>query len=268
MYADLSAATAATINQLRQSFQIQKLLERDARGGTRYTEILKAHWGVTSPDARLQRPEYLGGSSTLVSINPIAQTGPTGTTGATTPMGSLAAMGTALKQSDGFNQAFTEHGHIIGIANIRADLNYQQGLNRMWSRSTRYDFYMPVFAMLGEQAILNKEIYVTGNTTQDNNVFGYQERWAEYRYRPSQITGYFKSTTALTIDYWHYAQKFTALPTLNAAFIEDSAQSTVSRSTAVGAAANGQQMLMDAFFNLKAARLLPMYSVPGLIDHF
>lgn len=266
--ADLSAATAATINQLRQSFQIQKLLERDARGGTRYTEILKSHWGVTSPDARLQRPEYLGGSSTLVNINPIAQTGPTGTTGATTPMGSLAAMGTALKQSDGFNQAFTEHGHIIGLANVRADLTYQQGMRRMWSRSTRYDFYMPVFAMLGEQAVLNKEIYITGDATQDNNVFGYQERWAEYRYRPSMLTGYMRSTTASTIDFWHYGQKFTALPTLNSAFITDSAQDVVSRTTAVGAAANGQQLIMDAFFDLKAARLLPMYSVPGLIDHF
>jgi len=267
-YADLSAATAATINQLRQSFQIQKLLERDARGGTRYTEILQAHWGVTSPDARLQRPEYLGGGSTLVNINPIAQTGPTGTTGASTPLGNLAAMGTILKQADGFNQAFTEHGHIIGLANIRADLSYQQGLRRMWSRSTRYDFYMPVFAMLGEQSVLNKEIYVTGVSATDNAVFGYQERWAEYRYRPSLITGYFRSTTSPTIDYWHYAQKFTSLPTLNSAFITDGSQEVVSRSTAVGASADGQQFLMDAFFNTKAARLLPMYSVPGLIDHF
>ena len=268
VYADLSAATAATINQLRQSFQIQKLLERDARGGTRYTEILKAHWGVTSPDARLQRPEYLGGGSTLVNINPIAQTGPTGTTGASTPLGNLAAMGTILKQADGFNQAFTEHGHIIGLANVRADISYQQGLRRMWSRSTRYDFYMPVFAMLGEQSVLNKEIYVTGVSAQDDGVFGYQERWAEYRYRPSLITGYFRSTTSPTIDYWHYAQKFTALPTLNDAFITDGAQEVVSRSTAVGSSADGQQFLMDAFFNMKAARLLPMYSVPGLIDHF
>lgn len=268
VYADLSTATAATINQLRQSFQIQKLLERDARGGTRYVEILKAHWGVTSPDARLQRPEYLGGSSTLVTINPIAQTGPSGTTGSTTPLANLAAIGTALKQSDGFNQSFTEHGHIIGLANVRADLSYQQGLRRMWSRSTRYDFYMPVFAMLGEQAVLNKELYIIGNTTQDNTVFGYQERWAEYRYKPSQITGYFRSTTSPTIDFWHYSQKFASLPTLNQTFIEDQTQATLQRTTAVGAAADGQQLLMDAFFNLKAARLLPMYSVPGLIDHF
>jgi len=267
LYADLSTATAATINQLRQSFQIQKLLERDARGGTRYTEILKSHWGVTSPDARLQRPEYLGGGSTLVNINPIAQTGPTGTTGASTPLGNLAAMGTVLKQSDGFNQAFTEHGIIIGLANVRADLTYQQGLRRMWSRSTRYDYYMPVFAMLGEQSILNKEIYAKGDAN-DNLVFGYQERWAEYRYRPSMITGLFRGTTTPTLDFWHYAQKFTALPVLNDAFITDCAQEVVSRTTAVGAAADGQQFLMDAFFNLKAARLLPMYSVPGLIDHF
>lgn len=267
IYADLTAATAATINQLRQSFQIQRLLERDARGGTRYTEILKSHWGVTSPDARLQRPEYLGGGSTLVNINPIAQTGPSGTTGSTTPLGNLAAMGTILKQADGFNQVFTEHGHVIGLCMVRADIAYQQGLRKMWSRSTRYDIYMPVFAMLGEQAVLNKEIYVTGGAT-DNNVFGYQERWAEYRYRPSLITGYFRSTTTPTIDYWHYAQKFTALPVLDNTFITDGSNATVSRTTAVGAAANGQQFIMDAFFDLKAARLLPMYSVPGLIDHF
>lgn len=268
VYADLSAATAATINQLRQSFQIQKLLERDARGGTRYTEIIRSHFGVISPDARLQRPEYLGGGSTLVSITPIAQTGPTGTTGSDTPLGNLAAMGTALKQNDGFHQAFTEHGHIIGLAMVRADLTYQQGMRRMWSRSTRYDFYMPVFAMLGEQAVLNKEIYITGNTTQDNQVFGYQERWAEYRYHPSMITGYFRSTTPTTIDFWHYAEKFGNLPALNGTFITDPSESTISRSTAVGPEANGQQLIADIFFSVKAARPLPMYSVPGLIDHF
>ena len=149
-------------------------------------------------------------------------------------------MGTVLKQSDGFNQAFTEHGTIIGLANVRADLTYQQGLRRMWSRSTRYDYYMPVFAMLGEQSILNKEIYVRGDGN-DNNVFGYQERWAEYRFRPSMITGLFRGTTTPTLDFWHYAQKFTALPTLNDAFITDCAQEVISRSTTVGAAADGQQ---------------------------
>jgi hypothetical protein len=266
LYADLSQATAATINQLRQSFQIQKLLERDARGGTRYTEILTAHFGVRSPDARLQRPEYLGGGSTSISISPIAQTGATGASGTSTPQGNLAAFGTYMASGHGFTQSFVEHGHVIGFVSVRADLTYQQGLRKLWSRSTRYDYYFPVFAALGEQAILNKEIYVTGNSTQDNQVFGYQERWAEYRYNPSQITGLFKSTSAGTIDPWHYSQKFTSLPTLNSTFIQDSPP--LSRNLAVGSAANGQQLLLDAFFDITAARPMPMYSVPGLIDHF
>ena len=265
LYADLSDATAATINQLRQSFQIQKLLERDARGGTRYTELLRAHFGVTPQDYRLQRPEYIGGGSTYVNINPIAQTSATSVTGSATPQGNLAAMGTALAQGHGFTYAAQEHGYIIGLVSVRADLTYQQGLPKMWSRSTRYDFYFPVFATLGEQAVLNKEIYVQG-TAADNNVFGYQERWAEYRYKPSQITGLMKSTSAGTIDAWHYAQRFTSLPTLNSTFIQETPP--VARTTAVGAAANGQQFLMDAFFDCKMARPMPMYSVPGLIDHF
>ena len=265
LYADLSSATAATINQLRQSFQIQKLLERDARGGTRYTEILRSHFGVTSPDARLQRPEYLGGGSTPISISPIAQTTGTGISGQTTPQGNLAAMGVYHAHNHGFTQSFVEHGYVIGIIAVRADLTYQQGLRRHWSRSTRYDYYFPAFAMLGEQAILNKEIYVTGGAS-DSSVFGYQERWAEYRYNPSEITGLFRSTAAGTIDPWHYAQKFTSLPTLNSTFIQDTPP--LARNLAVGAAANGQQFLLDAFFNINAARPLPMYSVPGLIDHF
>ena len=265
LFADLSQATAATINQLRQSFQIQKLLERDARGGTRYTELLRAHFGVTPQDFRLQRPEYIGGGSTYVNVNPIAQTSATNVTGGATPLGNLAAMGTALASGHGFTYHAQEHGYIIGLVNVRADLTYQQGLPKMWSRSTRYDFYFPVFATLGEQAILNKEIYCDGSAN-DNNVFGYQERWAEYRYKPSQITGLFKSTSASTIDAWHYAQKFTSLPTLNSTFIQDTPP--VDRTTAVGAAANGQQFLMDAFFDCKMARPMPMYSVPGLIDHF
>jgi hypothetical protein len=265
LYADLSTATAATINQLRQSFQIQKLLERDARGGTRYTEILRSHFGVTSPDARLQRPEYLGGGSTLINISPIAQTTGTGISGQTTPQGNLAAMGVYHAHNHGFTQSFVEHGYVIGVISVRADLTYQQGLRRHWSRSTRYDYYFPAFAMLGEQAVLNKEIYVTGGSS-DSNVFGYQERWAEYRYNPSEITGLFRSTAAGTIDPWHYAQKFTSLPTLNSTFIQDTPP--LARNLAVGAAANGQQFLLDAFFNINAARPLPMYSVPGLIDHF
>lgn len=265
MYADLSAATAATINQLRQSFQIQKLLERDARGGTRYTEIIRAHFGVISPDARLQRPEYLGGGSTPIQINPIAQTSGTNASGTSTPLGNLAAMGTGLAHGHGFTQSFTEHGVIIGLVSVRADLTYQQGLRRMWSRSTRYDFYFPAFAMLGEQAILNKEIYVRGDSN-DNNVFGYQERWAEYRYNPALITGLFRSTASGTLDGWHLAQKFNSLPTLNDTFIKENPP--VDRIVAVGAAANGQQFLCDTFFRNRVARPMPMYSVPGLIDHF
>ena len=265
LYADLSTATAATINQLRQSFQIQKLLERDARGGTRYTEIIRAHFGVISPDARLQRPEYIGGGSTPININPIAQTSGTNASGTTTPMGTLAAMGTALAHNHGFTQSFTEHGVILGLVSVRADLTYQQGLSRMWSRSTRYDFYFPAFATLGEQAILNKEIYVTG-TSSDNNVFGYQERWAEYRYYPSRISSLFRSTASGTIDGWHLAEKFTSQPTLSSTFIQSTPP--VSRVVAVGSAANGQQFIFDSFFDVKKARPMPMYSVPGLIDHF
>ena len=265
LYADLSTATAATINQLRQSFQIQKLLERDARGGTRYTEIIRSHFGVVSPDARLQRPEYLGGGSTPVSINPVAQTSATGLTEDTSPQGNLAAFGTALAYNHGFTYNATEHGVLIGLVSVRADLTYQQGLPRMWSRSTRYDFYFPAFATLGEQAVLNKEIYCTGTAT-DDEVFGYQERWAEYRYKPSQITGYFRSTAAGTLDAWHLAQEFGTLPVLNDEFIEDTPP--VERIVAIGNEADGKQFLFDAFFNVRQARPMPLYSVPGLIDHF
>lgn len=265
VYADLSQATAATINQLRQSFQIQKLLERDARGGTRYTEIVRSHFGVISPDARLQRPEYLGGASTPIAVNPIAQTSGTSASGTTTPLGTLSAMGTALHQGSGFTQSFTEHGYVIGLVAVRADLTYQQGLRKLWSRSTRYDYYFPAFAMLGEQAVLNKEIYCDGSAN-DPLVFGYQERWAEYRYFPAMITSLFKSTSAGTIDGWHAAQKFTSLPTLNSTFISDTPP--ISRIVAVGAGANGQQFLFDSFFRIRAARPMPLYSVPGLIDHF
>jgi len=183
----------------------------------------------------------------------------------TTPQGNLAAMGTALAQGHGFTYSSTEHGVILGLAAVRADLTYQQGLHKMWSRQTRYDFYFPAFATLGEQAVLNKEIYVQG-TAEDDDVFGYQERWAEYRYKPSQITGLFRSTAAGTLDAWHLAQNFGDLPTLNSEFIEDTPP--VERVVAVGAAANGQQFLLDAFFDIKMARPMPLYSVPGLIDHF
>lgn len=266
LYADLSTASAATINQLRQSFQIQKLLERDARGGSRYTEIVRSHFGVISPDARLQRPEYLGGGSAPIIVNPVAQTSATGLTGGSSPLANLAAIGTMVANRHGFTQSFTEHGYVIGLVSVRADLTYQQGLRRHWSRDTRYDFYFPAFAMLGEQTILNKEIYVTGMTAQDNAVFGYQERWAEYRYAPSQITGLFRSTAAGTLDPWHLAQRFTVLPVLGSTFIQETPP--LSRVLAVGPAANGAQLIFDAVFENRAARPMPLYSVPGLIDHF
>lgn len=264
VYADLTQATAATINQLRQSFQIQKLLERDARGGTRYTEIIRAHFGVVSPDARLQRPEYLGGGSTPVTLNPIAQTSGTSASGTTTPLGTLGGMGTLLAGGHGFTQGFTEHGMIIGLVSISADLTYQQGMRKMWSRSTRYDFYFPAFAMLGEQSVLSREIYCDGQAA-DADVFGYQERWAEYRYNPAMITGLFRSTASGTLDGWHAAQKFTSRPTLNTTFIQDTPP--IDRILAVSSQV-GKQFYFDSFFDITATRPLPMYSVPGLIDHF
>lgn len=262
IYADLSQATAATINQLRAAFQIQKLLERDARGGTRYTEHLKASWGVTSPDFRLQRTEFLGSGSNPISINPVAQTSGSGTY-TDTPLGNLAAFGTGLG-TGGFTGHFTEHGYILGLACVRADLNYQQGLRKMWSRKTRYDTYIPVFANLGEMPVKQKEIYCTGEG-QDDVVFGYQEAWAEYRYFPSMITGLFRSSHPTPLDAWHLAQSFSAPPTLNQTFIEENPP--MDRVLAVGAQANGQHFIADMFFDMNVTRLMPLYSVPGLIDH-
>lgn len=261
IYADLSTATASTVNQLREAFQIQRLLERDARAGTRYTEVLQAHFQVSSPDQRMQRPEYLGGSSTRININTVAQTSVPNTT-YTTPQGNLAGYGIAADHFNGFTKSFTEHGVIIGLANVRADLTYQQGLDRKFSRRTKYDYYWPGLANLGEQPVLNKEIYAQG-TAADLGVFGYQERWAEYRHFPSKITGKFRSTFATPLDAWHLSTKFTALPTLNSTFIEDNPP--VSRVIAVP---SQPQIIFDSFFELKCARPMPTFSVPGLIDHF
>lgn len=257
--ADLSSATAATINQLRQAFQIQKLYERDARGGTRYTEVILSHFGIESPDARLQRPEYLGGGSTPINVNPVAQTS---STDVTTPQGNLAALGTLTINNHGFTKSFTEHMVIIGMVSVRADLNYQQGLNRMFSRSTRWDYYWPALSHIGEQAVLNKEIFAD-NSANDELVFGYQERFAEYRYKPSIITGQFRSNYATTLDAWHLAQDFSTLPTLSSTFIEDNPP--VARVLAVP---TEPHILFDSYFSYKCARPMPMYSVPGLIDHF
>lgn len=259
LYADLSDVNAITINDLRQAFQIQKLLERDARGGTRYTEILRSHFGVISPDARLQRPEYLGGSRSRINIVPVQQTS---NTNDISPQGNLAAYGLASDVRKGFNKSFVEHGYIIGLVNIRADLTYQQGLNRLWSRRSRFDFYWPSLAHLGEQAILNKEIFAQG-TEVDNEVFGYQERYAEYRYFPSMITGKLRSTDPQSLDIWHLAQKFDSLPTLSSQFIEENPP--IKRALAVQ---NEPEFLLDVWFDCKCARPMPVYGVPGLVDHF
>ncbi|WNK12555.1 MAG: major capsid protein [Microvirus sp.] len=267
--ADLTNATAATINTLRQAFQIQKLLERDARGGTRYIELLRSHFGVVSPDARLQRPEFLGGGSIPIHVNPVAQTSgsPPIAGGYTpTPQGNLAAFGVAAAGGIGFSKSFVEHGVILGLVSVRADMSYQQGLHKMWSRRSRYDFYWPAFAHLGEQSVLQREIFLehedaAGNTNDD--VFGYQERWAEYRYFPSKITGQFRSDSALPLDVWHLAQKFDVPPKLDKTFIEENPP--IDRVIAVP---SEPHFLFDSHFTMKCTRPMPVYSVPGMIDHF
>jgi len=257
--ADLSTATAATINQLRQAFQVQGLLELDARGGTRYVELLAAHFNVTSPDFRLQRPEYLGGGSSKISSHPVAQTAPTSGADA---QGQLAAFGTH-QGSAGFSHSFVEHGYVIGLACARADLSYQQGLNKLWLRSTRYDFFWPKLQELGEQTILNKEIFLAGAGGTDTSVFGYQERYAEYRYKPSEIHGEFRSTYATSLDMWHMAEEFSAVPALNSTFIVQN--TPIDRAIAVTGAPH---LLFDAWFNYKHARPMQMYSVPVTLGKF
>lgn len=260
LVADMSTVSSVTINQFREAFQIQRWYERAARGGTRYTEIIRSFFGVISPDARLQRPEYLGGSSNRIDVNVIPQT--SGTTDVS-PQANLSAFAVGTNgRGNGFSKSFTEHGWIIGLVNVRADLTYQQGINRMWTRSTKFDMYWPTFAFLGEQAVLNKEIYAQGNDT-DNQVFGYQERYAEYRYAPSQVTGKFRSTYAQSLDSWHLAQKFENLPKLNAEFIVDNPP--IDRVIAVP---SEPQFLLDVWFNLSCVRPMPVYGVPGLMDHF
>lgn len=260
--ADLSTATAATINQLRQAIQVQSLLELDARGGTRYVEILQAHFNVTSPDFRLQRPEYLGGGSTRINSHPIAQTSPTA---GSNPLGQLASFATSSSQGSqiGFTKSFVEHGYVIGLACARADITYSQGLNRMWSRSTRYDFFWPKLQEVGEQTILNKEIYMTGTEATDAGVFGYAERYAEYRFMPSQIKGEFRPTYATPLDMWHMSEEFSALPVLNAAFIVQN--TPVDRAIAIPTAPH---LLWDGYYVYKHARPMVSYSVPVHLGKF
>jgi len=266
LYADLTTATAATINELRQSFQVQRLLERDARGGTRLIEITKAHFGVSSPDLRATRPEYLGGGSSPINIQPVAQTSETDQSGPdASPQANLAGVGTGVVSNHGFTKSFTEHCTLIGIISVRADLTYQQGLNRMYSRKTRFDFYWPALSHIGEQAVLNKEIFSQGenNPVEDEETFGFQERYAEYRYKPSQITGKFRSNDPQTLDAWHLSQNFLTLPTLSDQFIQD--DPPIDRIIAVD---TEPHFLLDVHFNLRCARPMPLYGVPGMIDHF
>ena len=257
--AEMSNLSAVTINSLRQAFMLQRYYEIDARGGTRYTEKLQAHFGVTNPDARLQRPEFLGSHSSMMNINPVTQTS---STDSTTPQGNLAAYGLNAQRYHAFTKSFSEFGYVIGLINVRADLTYQQGINKMWLRSDVLDFYWPSFAHLGEQAIENIEIYCQGNDD-DKKVFGYQERYAEFRYKPSLITGQFRSTYKEPLDIWHLSQKFATLPTLSDEFIQD--HPPISRVVAVP---SYPHFLLDVKFNLKCIRPMPMYGIPGMMGHF
>ena len=259
---DDGSVSAATINQLRMAFQIQKLYEKDARGGTRYIEILKSHFGVTSPDARLQRPEYLGGNRIPVNINQVVQNSATQSDG--TPLGDTAAFSVTTDVHGDFIKSFVEHGFVIGVMVARYDHTYQQGLERFWSRRDRLDYYFPVFANIGEQPILNKEIYAQG-TTQDDEVFGYQEAWADYRYKPSRVAGEMRSKAPTSLDVWHLADEYTQLPKLSDAWIRED-KTNVDRVLAVTSSVSNQ-MFADLYVQCKATRPMPMYSIPGLIDH-
>lgn len=259
LQADLSQATAATINQLRQAFAVQRMYEKDARGGTRYTEIIRTHFGVTSPDSRQQRPEYLGGLRTPINMDQVVQTS---STDATSPQGNTAAFSLTSVNQSLFTKSFTEHEIVIGLACVRTENTYQQGIERMWSRKHRFDFYFPSFANLGEQAILNKEIYAQG-TSEDEEAFGYQEAWAEMRYKPSRVSGAMRSNYEQPLDAFHYADFYTEPPRLSSAWIDESANN-VKRTLAVQ---NEDQFIADFYFKLQMARPMPIYSIPGLIDH-
>ena len=259
-YVNLDSSSIFTINSLRTAFQMQKFYERLARGGSRYTEVLRSFFGVVSPDARLQRPEFLGSFTNMMNINPIAQTS---STNDTTPQGNLSAYGVTGAKFHGFTKSFVEHGYVFGFCCARADLTYQQGINRMWSRSTVYDWYWPTFAHLGEQAILLKEIYATGNAEQDDSVFGYQERYAEYRYKPSIICGKFRSNIKGNLDLWHLSQYFESAPKLSPEFIEEDIP--IERVIAVP---SEPQFLIDIGFKYTTVRPMPMFGTPGLVDHF
>lgn len=255
------AVSMATINQLRLAFQIQKMYERDARGGTRYIEILKSHFGVTSPDARLQRPEYLGGNRVPININQVIQQS---STTSTSPQGNVSGQSLTTDSHYDFTKSFTEHGFVIGLMVARYDHTYQQGIERMWSRKDRFDYYWPVFANIGEQAIKNKEIYAQGNA-KDDEVFGYQEAWADYRYKPNRVTGEMRSAYAQSLDVWHLGDDYNALPSLSDSWIRED-KANVDRVLAVTSSVSNQ-LFADIFVANRTTRPMPMYSIPGLIDH-
>lgn len=263
LYADLSTATAATVNQLRQALMMQSLLELDMRGGTRYTEILRAHFGVVSPDFRLQRPEFLAGGTSIINSHPVAQTAITSGSNALGQLASFATSSVGPGNRIGFSKSFVEHGYIIGLACARADITYQQGLNKLWSRSTRYDFFWPKLQQLGEQAVLTSELYLTGDPTIDDDVFGYQERYAEYRYKPSEIHSVLRSQYATPVDQWHLAEEFGSQPSLNATFIVQN--TPIERAIAVD---TEPDLIFDAYFKLKCARPMMTYSVPATLGRF
>lgn len=261
LYTDLTKATSATINQLRQAFAIQKLLERDARSGTRYIEVIKGHFNVESPDARQQRPEYLGGKRIPINVQQVTQTSSTDTT---TPQANISAYSLTSDKNGSFTKSFTEHGMIIGLATIRTEHTYQQGINKMFSRKRRYDYYWPALANIGEQAILNKEIYATG-TTKDEEGFGYQEAWAEYRYKPSSITGQMRSNNEQSLDIYHFGDDYSTQPLLGQEWIKET-KSNIDRTLAVPSTTS-DQFIADFYFKLRCARPMPVYSIPGLLDH-
>lgn len=253
---------SATVNQLRLAFAIQKFYERDARSGTRYVEVLKAHFGVTSPDSRLQRPEYLGGNRVPININQVVQQSATVSGG--TPQGTPVGLPQTADSNSDFTKSFVEHGFVIGLMVARYDHTYQQGLDRMWSRKTRFDYYFPVFANIGEQPVLNKEIFAQGNAT-DDEVFGYQEAWADYRYRPSRVTGQMRSQYDQSLDVWHLADDYNSLPRLSSSWIQEDYH-TVDRVLAVSSEL-ANQLFADVYIKLNCVRPMPVFSVPGLIDH-
>lgn len=262
LWAVASGGLGATINQLRLAFQVQKLYERDARGGSRYIEILKSHFGVTSPDARLQRPEYLGGNRVPININQVIQQ--SGTQSGTTPQGTVVGMSQTTDSHSDFIKSFTEHGFILGVMCARYDHTYQQGLERFWSRKDRFDYYWPVFANIGEQAVKNKEIYAQGNA-EDDEVFGYNEAWADYRYKPNRVTGEMRSAYAQSLDVWHLADDYASRPSLSDSWIRED-KANIDRVLAVQSSVSNQ-FFADIFVQNRATRPMPIYSVPGLIDH-